>query len=103
MAYDFVSGDTGSKIQVTCKDNDLGTAINLTGATVTISWENASGTVVTKTMTITNAVSGIAEYQFLAGELLSGKMKFEIVITDAIGKIISNLSLIEVSVREQMA
>jgi len=102
MAYDLVTGDTGSILQVTCKDNDTSTAINLTGSTVKARWEDATGAVVTKTMTVTTAASGIAQYQFLTGEIIAPKMKIEIEITDSGSKVVSNLALIELLVREQL-
>ena len=103
MAAELVTGDTGSILRITCKDNELGTAINLTGATVTLRWENASGTVTSKTMTIVTAASGICQYQFAAGEIIAGTMRFEVSITDASGYIVSNLTLIPIEVREEMA
>lgn len=100
---DFVTNDTGSILRITCKDNELGTAINLTGATVTLRWENASGTITSKTMTIVTAASGICQYQFVAGEIVYPLQKFEVEITDASGYKISNLTLIETTTREELA
>lgn len=99
---DLVTGDTGSILTVTCNDSAAGTAINLTGATVKVRWEDATGVLVLKTMTIENASGGIASYQFASGEIFAPKMKFEIEITDAGGKIVTNLALIELTVREQL-
>lgn len=98
-SYQFVSGDTGSKLQVTCKNDGDGSVINLTGATVKIKWKTAAGATVTKTMTVINAAGGIAEYQFASGELYEGWMNFEIEITDSSSKVIRNLSLLQEKVR----
>lgn len=97
--YQFVAGDTGSKLEVTCKNDADNTAINLTGATVKLKWKDAGGTLQTKTMTITSAATGVAEYQFLAGELFAGLMNFEVEITDSGGKIIRCLEIIAEKVR----
>ncbi len=99
----FVSGDTGSKLEVTCKDNDTGLVINLTGSTVKLKWRDAADALQTKTMTITDAVNGIAEYQFLAAELIAPQMKFEVEITDTAGNVLHNIELIRESVREALA
>ena len=99
----FVSGDTGSKLEVTCKRDDTGVVIDLTGSTVKLKWDDAVGALQTKTMIITDAVNGIADYQFLAAELIAPQMKFEIEITDSGGKILHNIELIRENVREVLA
>lgn len=96
---EFVANDTGSKLKVTCKDNDTGAAINLTGATVLLRWMDKTGATQSKTMTVTDAANGVAEYQFAAGEIAYPKMSFDVRITDTGGKIITNLAPIEVTVR----
>lgn len=98
---DLVTGDTGSKLIVTCRDNETNEVIDLTGATVKLRWEGDAG-VIEKTMTVTNAAAGIAQYQFLAGEIIVPAMRFEVEITDSGGAIISSLGLIELVVREQI-
>lgn len=100
---DLVTGDTGSLLQVTCTDSRTAAAINLAGATVRLRWTNDAGVVVTKPMTVVSAAAGTAKYQFLAGEIIFPKMTFEVEITDSSGFIISNLALIEMTVREQLA
>ena len=99
----FVSGDTGSKLEVTCKDDDTGVVINLTGSTVKLKWDDAAGVLQTKTMTITDAVNGIVEYQFLANELFPRQMKFEVEITDSGSKVLHSIELIRENVREVLA
>lgn len=100
---DLVVSDTGSKLQVTCSDNETLAVINLTGATVSLRWVDPAGVLQTKAMTVTNAVGGIAEYLFAAGEIAYPKMKFEVIITDSGGKTISNLDLIEVATRNRLS
>lgn len=98
--YQFVSGDTGSTLKVTCKNDSDNAVIDLTGATIKLKWKDSSSTLQTRTMTIVSpATSGIAEYQFLAGELFAGLMNFEIEITDSGGKIIRCLEIIAEKVR----
>lgn len=97
--YQFVAGDTGSKLEVTCKNDADNSAINLTGATVKLKWKDSGGALQTKTMTITGAATGVAEYQFLTGELFAGTTDFEVEITDAGGKIIRCLDLLREKVR----
>ena len=95
----FVSGDTGSKLEVTCKDDDTGVVIVLTGSTVKLKWLNAADVLQTKTMTITDAVNGVADYQFLANELIAKQMKFEVEITDSSGNVLHSVELIRENVR----
>ncbi len=99
----FVSGDTGSKLEVTCKDDDTGVVIDLTGSTVKLKWLDAADALQTKTMTITDAVNGIAEYQFLAADLTGTQLKFEVEITDSGGDVLRILDLIRENVREALA
>lgn len=96
---DFVEGDTGSKFVHTCKDDDTDSPINLTGSTVLLRWKNAAGTIVEKTMTITDAANGVVEYQFLANELFSPQMTFEVKITNSSSNVLHSLELLRESVR----
>ena len=98
---DLVTGDTGSIYQVTCTDSD-GVAINLTGATVRLRWEDDVGVIQTRTMGITDAVNGVAEYQFLAAEIIAPKMKFETEVQDSGGFITSSNDLVTLTVREEL-
>ncbi len=98
--YEFVQGDTGSKLEVTCKDNADDSAIDLTGATVRLKWiKKSDATTQSKTMTITSATTGVAEYQFAAGELVAGNMNFDVEITDSSSKVTTSLNPISVQVR----
>lgn len=98
---DLVTGDTGSKLKVTCLDSGTNLPVNLSGSTVRLRWEGEAG-VVTKVMSITDATNGKVEYQFLANDIIAPKMRFEVEITDAGGFVVSNLELIELEVREQL-
>ena len=92
MPFKLAQGDTGSKLRATCKNDNDGTVIDLTGATVHLLWRDAAAALVTKQMTIVGApASGVAEYQFAAAELFPPRMAFRVRITDAGGKILHNL------------
>ncbi len=111
MGIELVAGDTGSKLEVTCRDNSTGAVIDLSGATVKIRWKGVAA----KPMIVTNAVAGVAEYQFTQGDIVYGSeialvegvlaspMRFAVEITDAFGSLISNLKPIELWVREAIS
>lgn len=101
MAYDFVSNDTGSVLQVTCTNKATRAAINLTGATVKLKWPGANRTVVEKTMTVVTPLAGVVSYQFLAGELFAPEMRFEVEITDTGGLRTTMLEPLIVQVRPE--
>lgn len=101
MAYDLVTGDTGSRLVVTCKDKD-GTAIDLTGATVRLQWEGENGVAVIQTMTINDAANGVASYQFAAGQIFAPRMVFEVEITDPLGNVVTSTEVITLTVREEI-
>ena len=103
MAYSFVSGDTGSTLRVTCTNDSDSTAIDLTGCTLALRWKDSANVLQSKAMTIVTAASGIAEYNFAAGELFAPSMSFEVQITDATSKVIRSLNPIEVSVRAALS
>ena len=103
MSNDFVSGDTGSSLVVICTDKLTNLPISLAASTVLLKWKKADNTLATNEMTVLSATEGKVKYQFLASELFAPAMSFEVEITDASGKVISNLSLIDVKVREQLA
>jgi hypothetical protein len=100
--YQLVAGDTASKRRVTCFDNDTGLPFDLTGATVKLKWKSA-GALVTRTMAVVDAAGGVAEYQFLAGEIVVPSMTFEVEITDSAGKVVRSLQLDTVPVRAALA
>ena len=99
---DLVTGDTGSVYQVTCIDGATGTAIDLTGATVRLRWEDDTGTIQTRVMGITDAPNGVAEYQFASGEIIYPRMRFETEITDNAGFVTSSNELTTLTVREEL-
>lgn len=99
---DFVSNDTGSTLLVTCVDKS-DAVINLTGATIKLRWKSNAGAVVEKSMNIVSAAAGTCSYKFVASELYSPAMAFEIEITDSGGFTLSNTELITVTVRSQFA
>lgn len=100
----FVEGDTGSKLRITCKDEDSGAIIDLTGSTVKLRWRTSGGALIIKTMTIVPpTTNGIAEYLFLADELESILMRFEVEITNAGGDILTNIDPLYEPVRKRLS
>lgn len=98
---DLVTGDTGSKLTVNCK-NKAGDAIVLTGSTVRLYWMDVAGNLVTRVMAIDNALTGVVSYIFAATEIFAPKMIFEVEITDSSGKIVTCLDKITLTSREQI-
>jgi hypothetical protein len=101
-AFSFVEGDTASKLRVTCKNRDTGNVIDLTGGTVQLQWKTRRKVFVEKGMTLVDAINGIAEYLFVAGELEPPAMKFEVEITDGFGKVFHSLDLLYELVRKKL-
>jgi hypothetical protein len=99
LSYDFVAGDTGSKLRVTIYNKNTGGLFDLTDCTVKIRWFDIAGTEVLHDMIIASAVSGVAEYQFTEGELYAPMMSFEIKVTDSTGGVLTSLEVSEVRVR----
>lgn len=100
--YSLVTGDTGSILRATCKDGSTGAAINLSGASVIARWIDNAGATISRSMTVTDAINGIAQYQFAAGEIVAPQMRIEIEVTDASGKITTSTDEIVLSVRAQI-
>jgi hypothetical protein len=104
---EFVSGDTGSKLRLTLKNNDATSSImDLTGATVLLRWRNKTDTAtVEATMVGFNGAAfdstGRAEYTFTANQLYAPVMTFEVKITIS-GAVVRSLTLLDVRVREAM-
>lgn len=102
MSYDLVTGDTGSKLVVPITDRESGAVVNLTGCTVKFRWEGSNGSMVNKTASVPTPANGIAEYKFLAGEIIAPEMKIEVEVTDGTGDIVTGTELITLSVREEL-
>lgn len=86
--YDYIELDTASKILVLCTDQDAA-AIDLTSCTVRLYWRRTPGgrTPAPRTMSITDAAAGKADYQFQENELNPGTYTFQVSIEDASGYI----------------
>ena len=82
-ATEFVEGDSGSVLRVTCKNNSDKVVIDLTGKSVKLRFQIDSGTVAEKAMTVVlPATGGKADYQFLTSELVAGVMRAAAEITE---------------------
>ena len=102
-AYSFVEDDTGSQLRVTCRNKVTGAVIDLTGSTVQLQWKTRKQVFTEKTMSIVvPGTNGIAEYLFLAGELEAPAMKFEVEVTDGIGKVLHSLDFLYELVRKKL-
>lgn len=100
MSIDFVEGDTGSILRVSCKNLSDGSPLTLVSKTAFLIWKNASGTVIEKSMTIDNPASaGVVSYRFLAGELYPNIMRFEVKIVDSGGLVLRSMQPMKFTVR----
>lgn len=79
---DFVKGDSGSKLRVTCVGTD-GEIFNLTGYSVLLKYRIGSTIYTQKNMTVLSpATDGVAEYTFASADLGNeGIMYAEIEVT----------------------
>lgn len=101
MSYDLVTGDTGSTLAVTITNSSTLAPVDLTGATVRFRWMGASA-LVEVIATISDAVNGVAEWTFTAGQIVEPVMRIEVEVTDSNGKITSGLQPIVLKVRPQV-
>lgn len=95
----LVQGDN-SILRLSIKNRDQSIP-DLTGATVTLSWLNASGVKQTRNITVATpaATSGSASYKFLANEIFGSQMIFDLLVINAAGDRISAESNFAVTVR----
>ena len=99
--FDFVAGDTASKLIITCKDQD-DAAIDLTNYTVVLVWRSDDKVVFSEEMTDNTPASGIMEYTFGDGELRAGTMYLEVKLLDSDGKAVSSCEEIYYTVRPRI-
>src|SRR6266542_3470439 len=80
-------GDTAPKVQGALTSGPTNTPVNVTGATVLFRLMKLNGTfVMSKTASVTDAVNGLVEYQWVSGDLallLPGAYRAEFVVTFA--------------------
>ena len=108
IPYDWVAGDTGSKLLVTCTNKEDQSVIDLENAVVTLKYKIDAGDLVTKTMTnLLPESNGQAEYTFgligddpeLTAVAAGSEFVGEVEIEDATGKIITTPTQIRKSIR----
>lgn len=98
---DFVAGDTGSSIELTCINSTTFDPINLSNYTVTIQWRK--GTLNTRSVQIVNAQLGIIRYKFQANELVAGSMSFDVILThNSTSQILTCKDLVKLDVRPRV-
>ena len=78
MNVTFVAGDTGSSVIFILADL-YGNPIDLTGATVSFSYQIGSHPEVTGSVVVTDAVNGICQYNWGPDELKAGEISGEVV------------------------
>lgn len=107
-ATDLVAGDTGTLLRVPITNRQDESAIDLTGAVVTLYWRIDGGSLQTRTMTVQTPADGIAEYQFATGDLVLaagatyGTLRAEVEVTDAGGKKLTGLDPIALTIRARV-
>lgn len=105
MANKLVEADTGSTLQVTIKDDVLGTVIDLTPFSVRLNFksDNVKGVFTTRTMTVASPVTGIATYKFVGNELAPGELEFEVKLVNTSNQEeISSLETVKLDVRRRL-
>lgn len=91
MSVQFVEGDTGTVLTVTCVSAEDDTVIPLGSITPSIVWKDSTGTAQTRTMTVTDATNGECQYQFAADELEWPEITFEVQLLDNTGSVVTSL------------
>ncbi len=99
----FVEGDTESALRITCIDSVTSNVLNLSSSTIKIRWKTKLGVVKLKDMEIIDAIKGVVQYQFLAGELEPPEMSFDVIITNNLtNKIVTCENLVKILVRNKI-
>jgi len=103
MAFKFTELDTGSTLEVTCKNEADSVIIDLTGFTeVLLRYKVGTSAMQEKTMTIDGVpTTGKATYKFLTGELLAGggQLTAEVKLTDSGGFTLRSIENLELPVK----
>ena len=101
METRFVEGDSGSAVEITCMLTD-GTPIDLRNAVVAFNFQVEGQVAIKKDMSVIDGPNGIAQYHFLASELVVGPMIAEVEITEA-GERVTQMEPFGWFVRPQIA
>jgi hypothetical protein len=109
-SYEYVAGDSGSKITLTARDAATKTIIDLTSFTAKVRYSLNGASIVERTMTNTDPTNGIAEYLWLSSELAcdvdapaSGQIVGEFTITDLASHKVTSLNKFKVNIRAALA
>lgn len=106
--YDFVQGDTLSKLSTTLVDEDTGVALDLTGGSASVRMvfvrpgDGAVSTPQDRALTVLVAAAGACEYEFQPGELLPGLLRVEASASLASGKTVTTKRFTEFTVRPRL-
>ncbi len=101
--YDFVALDTNSVVRVTIVNKQTRAVIDLTNSTVLFIFSIDGGPTKSATMTVlAPATAGVAEYQFITGDLVAGTMNANIEVTFADSTILSQLDSFIFQIRAKL-
>lgn len=99
---EFVTGDTGSAIELSCIDDLTDDPIDLSNKLVTIKWKQ-NRIVHAQEMQVIDPINGLVRYRFQDSELESGNAAFDIIITDiTTQERITNKDAVRVTVRQRV-
>ena len=73
----LVAGDVGRVLQFTLTDS-FGNAYNLSGTTPLLFWRTSNGVSTKKSLTIVDALNGIASYTTQSDDLVEGELVLEV-------------------------
>ena len=101
--FDFVAGDTNSVVRVTIINKQTRAVIDLTNATVLFIFSIDTGPTKSATMTVLSpATAGIAQYQFVVGDLVAGRMSAAVQVTFADTTVLSQLDTFIFEIRAKL-
>lgn len=100
-AKKLIAGDN-TLFKITCKDQ-ADAVKNLTGLTVQYIFSIDGAAALTKTMTVTSAANGEAEYRYLDTDLSAGKLVGEVRLTDGSSNEATSVNQIERDVRARLS
>lgn len=108
MGYELVSGDTGSKLVRTCRDNTTKQPLDLTGKTVQLRYKIDGGGLIVRAMVVqAPATAGKAEYQFGSSDLplvgTRGTLQGEIRINPGLPDQLTSVLPFSISVRAALS
>lgn len=99
MRTSLVEADTLPVLRVTLRYRGTSTPVDLTGATVTLRFGVAEGTVYERPMVIDDIPGGVVHYAFQTGEINPGTMSYEVLVVFSDGGRLTTTELKRLGVR----